>query len=111
MALKDFKRLDFSDANLNKIQENISLFIDQLDFNLLSGNLLEQTQGADPQDIVIGTSTTLVSHGLGRSYRGFMVVDQTGNATIWRDSTYTVNKDKFIPLIASSSVTVKLWVY
>lgn len=111
MALKEFKQFDLKDKDLNKFQENVGLFINQLNKVILSGNLLLKTIGENPVDITIGTSRTLVSHGLGRSYQGFIIVDQTGNANVWRDSTYTENKDKFLPLIASSSVDVKLWVF
>lgn len=111
MALKEFKRIELIDTKLNKFQENVSEFVSQINPILLSGNLLLKTIGDNPQEITIATTRTLVSHGLGRSYQGFIIVDRTGNATVWRDTTYTENKDKFIPLIASSSVTVKLWVF
>lgn len=110
MSLKDFKKIDFPDTDLSKLQENIRQFVSQLDYNLLSGNLLEtKLNSQDP--IVIGTSTTLVSHGLGRAFRGYILTDIQGDARVWRDATVTTNLDKFIPLKASSSVTVKLWVF
>jgi hypothetical protein len=110
MSLKDFKKLDFTDQDLSRLQENIKQFVSQLDYNFLSGNLLEtKLNSQDP--IVIGTSTTLVSHGLGRAFRGFVITDLQGDARVWRDTTVTQNLDKFIPLRASSTVTVKLWVF
>jgi hypothetical protein len=110
MALKEFKRIDFEDESLRKIQENIKQFFDQLDYNILSGNLLE-TKINSSEPIVIGTSTTLVSHGLGRAFTGYIITDIQGDARVWRDATVTTNLDKFLPLRASSSVTVKLWVF
>lgn len=111
MALKQFKTLELKDRETTKLQENIGEFLDRLPKNLLDGVLLNKTLGSNPQDIVIGTTRTLVSHGLGRDYQGFIITDQTGNANVWRDSSYNESKDKFIPLIASSVVTVKIWVF
>jgi hypothetical protein len=111
MALKVFKKIDFNDLKINKLQDNVNTYLDQLKSPILTGALLTKTLGNDPVDIVIGTTRTLVSHGLQRNYQGFIVVDKTGNANIWRDATYTDNADKYIPLISSTSVTVKLWVF
>lgn len=103
MALKDLKIVEVNDVNLSKLQENVRLFLEQLDYNLLSGNLTE--------DIVISTTTTLVPHKLDRKFMGFIITDQNADARIWRDTTSQADKTKFIPLIASSTVTIKMWVF
>lgn len=111
MALKGFKTTDFKDKDLMKLQENISEYVGQLNPVILSGILLEKTLGQTPIEITIGTTTTLVSHGLGRNYQGWQLLDLQGDARVWRDTSYPDNKDKFLPLIASASVKVKLWVF
>lgn len=103
MALIDLKRFDLGDKGANKLQENIRNFVRQFDKVTNDGALLS--------DITIGTSQTLVSHGLGRNFQGWYIVDIEGDARVWRDTTYSSNKDKYLPLKASASVRVKIWVF
>ena len=111
MALKSLKTTDFRDKDLMKLQENVSEYVGQLNSIVLGGILLEKTIGQAPIEITIGTTTTLVAHGLSRKFQGWSLVDIQGDARVWRDVSYTDNLDKFLPLKASASVTVKLWVF
>lgn len=111
MALKEFKRIDSKDSVITKLQENIYAFLKQLNPITLNGLFLDKTIGVDPIDITIGTSTTLVSHGLGRAYQGWHLADLQGDARVWRDTTSTADETIYLPLRASTSVTVKLWVF
>lgn len=52
-------------------------------------------------------TTTLVRHGLGRIPTGWLIIDKTAQADVWRDTTQTMTKD-VIPLKASGAVTVTL---
>lgn len=103
MALKELKRFNSEDKYLNDIQANVREFTNQLNKKTLDGNFLES--------ITIGTSTTLVPHALARSYLGWSIADLQGDARVWRDTTSTADTTKFIPLKASSSVIVNLWVF
>lgn len=108
MALKDIKYVQTVSPELNKVQDNVRNYLLQLNKFTLSGNLLEKIDG-DP--IVIDTTTTLVPHGLGRRIVGWHLVDIQGDARVWRDTTSTANDELFLPLKASASVTIKLWVF
>lgn len=108
MALKEFKYIQSTSPEVNKVQDNLRNYLLQLNKLTLSGNLLDKT-GEDP--IVIGTTTTLVPHGLGRRIMGWHLVDIQGDARVWRDDTSTANEELFLPLKASASVTIKLWVF
>lgn len=101
--LKAFKRIDFKDRLLFQFQENVGQFLGQLNGKILGGN--------EVKDVVIGTSTTLVPHELARSYQGWHLLDIQGDARVWRDTTSTADNTKFLPLKASASVTVSLWVF
>lgn len=103
MALKDLKLLDLGDRGSNKLQENVRNFVRQ--FNKATSD------GAILSEITVNTTQTLVSHGLGRAFQGWHIVDIEGDARVWRDTSYTLNKDKYLPLKASASVRVKIWVY
>jgi hypothetical protein len=65
---------------------------------------------ADPVELTatIGTSTTLVPHGLGRRFRRWHLADLRGDARVWRDTASTADPALYLPLRASSAVTVTL---
>lgn len=103
MALKDFKKVDFKDKNMTKFQENITEYFAQFNNVLLSGRIVSGIQ--------IETSTTNVNHLLGRKFNGWHLLDIQGDARVWRDTTTSADLTKFLPLKASSIVTVSLWVF
>jgi hypothetical protein len=91
-----------TDNDPNRIQANIKEFADSVvSLPILSGNLLE--------DIVLSSTQTLVPHKLGREIRGYMIVAKNANIDVWRSAT-TLPK-QFLPLTASGTVTVSLWVF
>lgn len=111
MALKDFKKFELSTDELNKFQDNVSNFLRQFNSEFLDGQLVTTPNGSVIEGIAIDTVSTNVPHGLGRAYRGWILIDKTGSANVWRDATSTADSAKFLPLIASSAVTIKLWVF
>jgi hypothetical protein len=111
MGLKKLKRFELSTNELNKLQENVANFTDQLNDVFLNGRILLNTDGSVIEGITVQTTTTNIPHGLGRAYQGWVVIDVQGNARVWRDATAAVDSTKFLPLVASSSVTIKLWVF
>lgn len=89
-------------SDVDRVQDNIKLFSDQLvDIPILNGQLIE--------NVALTTSAVLVNHKLGRAYRGWIVVDQSANASVY--STTTTLPTRFISLVASNTVTVSLWVF
>lgn len=112
MALKDFQRIDAEDKTLVKVQENVDKYLRQINPTVNDGLFLEKIKsGSTLIDITIGTSTTLVPHGLGRIFQGWHLLDIQADARVWRDATSTSDPTKFLPLKASASVVVKLWVF
>lgn len=103
MALKDLKFIDSEDREIVKIQENMQTWTRQLNRTMLSGILLDE--------VTIATSETLVPHLLGRAFQGWQIIDLQGDARVWRVATSTANTSLFLPLRASASVVVKLWVF
>ena len=83
-------------------QETRAIFKDVSVNELLNGRLLE--------NIAIATTATKVSHGLKRVPRGWLVVDRTADARVFRDSTGT-ERTTFLTLKASAACTVSLWVF
>lgn len=52
----------------------------------------------------------LVSHQLGRKPVGWLVIDKTAQADVWRDASVATTNDK-IPLRSSANVTVDIQVW
>ena len=93
-----------AEYDLAVIQDNVSRVFDVLtDQPILDGNMLS--------DIALTTATSEVAHKLDRDYVGWMVVDNVGNAVVYRDDTTTTDKTKFISMTASATTTIKLWVF
>lgn len=67
---------------------------------LLDGVLL-------PSQELATSATNHVTHKLGRTPRGYLVIDQDANARIWRVSWDTM----FLDLQTSATVSVRLWVF
>lgn len=61
--------------------------------------------------VALTTTTALVKHGLGKKFTGWLVVDSTANAVVYRDTTSTADNKVHIPLKASATTTVSLWVF
>lgn len=99
MNLKALKKLEIKDYEVAKNFDCVKEYLDQFTSNkFLTGNTIDTT---------ILTTATQISHGLGQEPYGFLILDQTANAVIWRVSW----TDKFITLQASASCPVKLWVF
>lgn len=102
MALKDLKRIKLDNRDTETLQENVREYLGQLNPIVLSGIIVDAT---------VGTSTTLINHGLARKFQGWHLLDVQGDARVWRDATSTADSKLFLPLRASASVNVKLWVF
>jgi hypothetical protein len=61
--------------------------------------------------IALSTTTTRVPHKLGRPYVGFIVVDRTVDGRVYRDAAYMDQLSNVIPLLASTAMTVSLWIF
>mgnify|MGYP001604000278 CR=1 FL=1 len=83
-------------------RETRAVFTDLSQREILNGRLLE--------NVAIGTTSTKVSHGLGRVPKGWVVVDRTTDTRVFRDSTGT-ERATYLTLKASTAATVSLWVF
>lgn len=104
MARLERHRTD--DVDLEAIQDNIADALQPLLNNpLINGGVLLAP-------VALTTATSEVAHGLGRTLRGWVVVDKDANARIWRvASPANPNSARTIRLTASSAVNVTLYVF
>ena len=110
MALRPFQRWPVEgDGDLDNVQDAVENYVEQLTPKLFLDHVI--LQGTNNAGIGLSATVTNVEHGLGRSYIGWLVVDSDANETIYRDSSSTLSKAQFLPLLASGAVTVKLLVF
>jgi hypothetical protein len=83
---------------LNRIQANISQAFAALSSPFLGGQLI--------QNVSVGTTATVINHGLGRQPQIWTLCDQQANAIVWR----TAWNSNSITLQATAACTLSLWV-
>ena len=84
-------------------QRDVVEALKQLNLPILNGILVK--------DVALGTTTVRVSHTLNRVFNGYIIVKQNADARVWLDTSTSADPDKFLPLKASATVTVSLWVF
>lgn len=109
------------DPALDKFQTAVAFAVDPLLKNpLLAGRLLETETDANGHEIEIVLTTTArnIAHKLGRKYRGWFIIDRNADARVWVDPPVGVplvdpnpDRERFLRLDASATVTVKIWVF
>jgi hypothetical protein len=101
--IQPFTPLRTSDPILSRVQTQVQQLAQVLtEIPLLNGRLI--------QDVDLTTSESLVEHGLDRVPTGWFVVGIDANATVYSASTPTLPK-RHLPLTASATCTVSLWVF
>lgn len=70
---------------------------------LLSGVLIE--------DVLVSTSVTFIKHKLNRSFLGWFVTENDTQSIVHRDFMSLADTSIYLPLIASASSTISLWVF
>lgn len=64
---------------------------------------------ANPKEQVVATTDTRIYHGLGRKFRGRIIVYQSADARVW--DVASADPASYLALRASATVTVKVLVY
>ena len=98
-AVRDLAR------QMAEVQTNVGLVLDQLPkIDILDGRRVN--------DVALTAGSAVdVSHGLGRKYRGVIVVSQNAAGTV-RESTNTNSfPDRIVIMTASATITADLWVF
>ena len=85
-------------------QRNVQAAFNEIDsVPIFNGKLIE--------NISLSTTIYKLSHNLGRPYKGFIVVAKNANVDVWISSSTSVDNKQFIPLDASGSVVVSIWIF
>jgi len=97
--MKDYKKIRTGNYNIDKIQDNLTQYLNQFDGLFILDGILHK-------DIEINTSFAL-EHKLGRLPIGYIVIKKDTNAIIYNgDITVAL-----LNLSSSASVTADIWVF
>ena len=105
IEVEDYQRVYTQDRVLESMQDSVQRSLSPLTrIPFLNGRLIE--------DISMTAATTNeIAHGLGRAYRGWFVVDIDAASTVHRDTSSTSSTTEFLPLQASATSTMTIWVF
>lgn len=103
---RSFKKLRTDDRVLDSVQDHVETSISPLlkkDF--LYGNIIEDIN-------LVSTGETIVNHGLGKNWTGFIVIKKSANSVVWNKGIIdTTFPDRNIILNCSADVTVSLYIF
>ena len=104
MSRVNFTEIHTGDAKVDQLQSNIRTAISPL----LS---LPFADGVHKTDVALGTSDTLVDHGLGRKFVGYIVTKQNADTSVYVSTTSNDFPETQIILKAGATVTVDLFFF
>tara|TARA_R100000458_G_C8255167_1_gene231382 strand:+ start:438 stop:746 length:309 start_codon:yes stop_codon:yes gene_type:complete len=100
----NYLRYRTNNAELEQVQDSVEMAFDEVNqVDILNGRLLE--------DLDVLTSPQLFPHRLGRRFKGFIVVDSTADVRVFRDAASDSDPTIHLPLQATTTATVKVWVF
>ena len=102
--IKGLRLFQTKAEELDRVYQNVARFASQFTQNpVLDGRVIK--------DLIIPTASGLtVSHGLGRDIQGWVVVDTSAQADVWKASSQPT-PSKTLVLAASADVTISLYVF
>lgn len=103
--LTRFTKIKTGEKIIDQTIDSVDLvFGDIATREIINGQLIE--------NISIPTGSVVrVSHGLQRPLKGWIVVKQNANSSIWDSENSNSQKTQFLLLNSSANVTVSLWVF
>jgi len=103
--IKNFKKLDTVNSDLNKVQDNIQTFVEPLVINpTLDGNLVKNI-------CLLPLVSNEVTHGLGRIPLGWMVVRKRKDSRIWDLQDTNSTPSKTLSIACSHECQIDIWVF
>lgn len=98
--MKPYRKIRTADVDLSRVQDRVAdTFTNLLQNAIIDGTFLEVSFD--------GAETKTVNHLLSRQPLGWIVVDTTAPATVYRESW----NSRTLELTASAATTIKLYVF
>lgn len=100
MALQPFDQTHVEDTVLKRLITSIANWTRQL-----TGMVI--LQGQYVEGVEVTTSTTTISHQLGRTPRGWIICKKNADARVWESSSTSSQ----LILDSSATVTISIWIF
>ena len=104
-SLEDFKKINSSSPELNKVQQNIQNSIQPIVRKEIVDGILLQNICIEP-DIV-----NEIHHSLGRPARGWSIARKRADARIWDIQDSNPNPSRTLSIACSHTVVIDIWIY
>ncbi len=104
MSRPSFTEIQAKEDSVNRLQKNIKTALSPV-FNL------PFSSGVHKTDVSIGTSDTLVNHGLDRNMVGYFVTQQNADTNIFVSTTANTMPSRQVILKAGATVTADLFFF
>lgn len=101
--MKEFKRLNLPDSDLNRVQDNVEEVLKSLRTPFTDSILLKE--------VSLLTGDNFIPHQLGRALQGWVMVGRSSAALVFDKQITNVLKNKFLILNASAPIIVSLVVF
>jgi len=98
--MKDFRKLQTSDYELQQTNNNIDEWTSQFSDSLL--------EGIEVLVSVSSSTSTPVAHGLGRKPRGYFIIRKTQAVDIWETKEPT---DLILEINSSATTSITLYIF
>ena len=101
----EFERYRSDNYELNRVQDKVEDFARGVQMGgIIDGRLIVDLD-------FVANKTYPVYHGLGRRYKGYIVVSTTAANVVIVKEAENNSPDKYIPLQSAANSTVSLWVF
>lgn len=102
----EYEKYRSDDYELNRVQDKIDEFARAVQTGgIVDGRLVENVD-------LIANQTNMVYHGLGRRYKGYIVVSINEKVTVQVVDADNLSPEKYIPLtVVTYPATASLWVF
>ena len=106
MSIKSFRKPPLNESQVVALAAAVDDYVRPLTANpILDFRIIEQVPITSSTSYVIK-----VAHGLGRPWKGWWIVRQSANRTVWESSTQPPS-DTYISLTASGACTVDIYIF
>ena len=102
----EYEKYRSDNYELNRVQDKIEDFARGVQLGgIIDGRLIENVE-------LIANETNRVYHGLGRRYKGYIVVSINEKVVVFVVDADNLSPEKYIPLkVVSYPATASLWVF
>ena len=102
--MEPWKRVTTGDPVIEELQDNAEPIMKRVEGAFLLDGVLIKKQ-------IIGTSATVISHGLQRPPLGFIIIRRRANQQVWDLQDDNKTSPQTLVLIAGGEVEIDLWVF